>query len=74
MLFSWDFANNIISLCFFLFFLFIELYFLIPKVITQIFNPIAEFVIPIQILTKEAKREMEIHPAIVEITISQWSI
>ena len=29
--------------------------FLIPAVITQIFNPIAELVIPVEIPTKEAK-------------------
>ena len=33
--------------------------FLIPAVIAQIFNPIAELVIPIGIPTKEAKEEME---------------
>ena len=51
MLFNLDFANDII-LCFFLFFLFIDLYFLIPAFITQTFNPIAELVIPIDIPTK----------------------
>ena len=40
--------------------LFIDLKFLIPAFITQISNPIAEFVIPIRIPTKEAKAEMEI--------------
>ena len=53
-----------------LFFLIIDLYFLIPAVITQIFNPIAELVIPIGIPTKEAKAEIEMHPVIVGITIS----
>ena len=43
-------------------------------VITQIFNPIAELVIPIGISTKEAKVEMGTHPVSVEITISKWSI
>ena len=37
-----------------------------PAVITQIFNPIAELVIPIRIPTKEAKAEMETHPVNVE--------
>ena len=32
-----------------------DLCFLLPAVITQIFNPIAEFVIAIEIATKEAK-------------------
>ena len=43
MLFNLDFANNTISSCFF-FFLIIDLYFLIPAVIAQIFNPIAELI------------------------------
>ena len=51
---------------FFFFFLIIDLYFLIPAVIPQIFNPIAELVIPIGIPTKEAKAEMETLPVIVE--------
>ena len=41
------------------FFLFIDLYFLIPAVITQIYTPIAELVIPIEIPTKEAKAEIK---------------
>ena len=57
-----------------LFFLIIDLHFLIPEVIAQIFNPIAEFIFPIGIPTKEAKAEMETHQVIVEITISKWSI
>ena len=40
-------------------FLNIDLYFLIPAVVTQIFNPIAELVIPIGTSTKEAKEEKE---------------
>ena len=67
MLFNLDFANDIILSFSFLFFLFIDLCFLISAVITQIFNSIAELVIPIGIWTKEAKAEMEIHPVIVEI-------
>ena len=58
----------------FLFFLFIDLYFLISAVITQICNPIAELVIPIGIPTKEKKAEIETHSVIVEITISKLSI
>ena len=49
-----------------LFFLIIDLYFLIPTVIAQIFNLIAELVISIEISTKETKEEMETHPVIVE--------
>ena len=36
-------------------FLIIDLYFLIPAAVAQIFNPMAELVIPIGIPTKEAK-------------------
>ena len=43
----------------FFFFLITELYFLILAVIAQIFNPIAELVIPTGIATKEEKAEME---------------
>ena len=51
------------------FFLIIDLYFFIAAVIAQIFNPIAELVIPIEIPTKEAKADMKIHPVIVDPTI-----
>ena len=69
--FNLDFANNTILSCFFLFFLIIDLYFLILAIITQIFHAVAELIIPIGIPTKEAKAEMETHPVIVEITISE---
>ena len=46
------------SSCFFFFFLVIQLYFLIPPVIEQKANPIAELVIPIGIPIKEAKTEI----------------
>ena len=49
-----------------LLFLIIDLYFLITAVIAQIFNSIAELVIPIGIPMREAKAETEIHPEIVE--------
>ena len=62
MLFNLDFANNTILSCFF-FFLTIDLYFLIIAVIEQVFNPIAELVIPIGIPIKEVKSE--IHPVTV---------
>ena len=55
MLFNLDFASNTVFLCFYLFFLIIDLYFLIAAVIAQIFNPIAELVVPIGIPTKVAK-------------------
>ena len=66
MLFHLDFANNTIWPYFFLFFLIIDLYLLIPVAIAQIFGPIAQIVIPIGIPSKEAKTEIEIHPIIVE--------
>ena len=73
MLFNLDFAINTI-LCFFFFFLIIDLYFLIPAVIAQIFNPIAELVIPIGIPNKEAKAEIEIHLVIAEAKIRECSL
>ena len=71
MLFNLDFANNTILQCFFFFFLFIDLYFLITAVIAKMFNPIG---IPIEILTKKPKPEMETHPLIVEPKIRKCSI
>ena len=58
----------------FLFLLIIDLYFLIPAAFAQIFNPIAELVIPINIPSNEAKAEIEIHPAIVEAKIKNTNI
>ena len=69
MLFKLDFTTNNNLSCFCFFFLIIHLYFLIPAVIAQIFNLIAELVIPIGIPIKEAKAENEIHPVIVEAKI-----
>ena len=74
MLFNFDFANNTILSCFFFFILIIDLYFLIPAFIAQIFNPIAELIIPIGIPTKEAKEEMETHPVIAEAKIRKCSV
>ena len=51
MLFNFAFTNDIIFLCLFFFCLIIDLYFLIAAVITQIFNPTSELVIPIGIPT-----------------------
>ena len=53
----------------------IDLYFLIPAVIVQFLNPIAELVIPIEISTKQKKKkkiEIETHPVTVEINISKF--
>ena len=66
MLFNLDFANNIILSCFF--------FILIPAVIAQNFNPIAELLTPIGILIKEAKAEIEKHLVIVEAKIRKCSI
>ena len=44
---------------FLFFFLTLYLYFLIPTVITQIFNPTAELAIPIGIPSKETKADTE---------------
>ena len=74
MLFNLYFAINIILSCFFPFFVIIDLYFLIPAAITQIFNHTEELTTPIGIPTEEAKVEIETHPVIVEVTISKRSI
>ena len=66
---SWFFYNaslQAILQCFFFLFLIINLYLLIPVVITQIVNPIEDLVIPTGIPTKEAKSKIETHPVFVE--------
>ena len=73
-LFNLDFANNTILSCFFFFFLITDLHFLIPAVIAQILNPIAELVIPTGTPSEEAKAEVEIHPVIVEAKKRKCSI
>ena len=45
MLFTLDFGNNTILSNLIFFFLIIDLYFLIPAVIAQFFNPSAELVV-----------------------------
>ena len=47
---------------------------MIPAVITQIVNPIVGHEILIEVPIKKVKSEMETHPVIVEITISECSI
>ena len=64
MLLNLDCAKGTILSCFFFFFLMIYLYFLIPIVIAQIFNPVTELVIPIVITIVETKAQIEIHPVI----------
>ena len=51
-----------------------DLCFLIPSVIAQIFNPAAELVSAIGIRAKEARAEIEIEPPKVEAQISKCSI
>ena len=63
-LFNLDFPSYIILSCLFFFFLIINLYFLFPAVIAQIFNPIAELVIPTGIPIKEENVKIETHPVI----------
>ena len=48
--------------------------FLIPAVIAQIFDPIAEIVIPLGITSKELKSEIEIHPITAEAKIRKRSM
>ena len=69
MLFNLDFANNTILSCFFFFFLIVDLYLLISVAIAQIFNPIAELVIAIELLSKDVKAKSEIPLVIVEAKI-----
>ena len=49
----------------------IDLYFLVPAVITQILNPTAEIVIPTGTATNEVNAEIETQPLIVEPKISK---
>ena len=59
-------------MCFSFFFLIIDLYFLILEIIAQIFNPIVELIIPLEILTNEAKAEMEIHTVTAETKVRKF--
>ena len=74
MRFNLDYANNTILSCCFFFFLVIDLYFLIPVVVAQIFNPIGELAIPVEMPIKEEKAENQIDPVIVETKIRKCSI
>ena len=68
------FAHNAISSCFVSFFLIINLYFLILAIIAQIFNPLVELIIPLEISIKEAKAEMEIHIVSAKAKVSKCSM
>ena len=61
MLFNLLFAYNPILSCFFFSFIIIDLYFLIPAIIAEIFIPIAELIVPVGIPTKETKAEIKTH-------------
>ena len=58
------FTSNTTLSSFFLFFFIIDLYFLIPAAMAQIFNPPTELAIPTGMPTKEAKAEIETHPVL----------
>ena len=49
----------------------IDLYFLIPAVIAQTFNPTAELVIPIGIAINKVNEKIEMQPVTVEAKISK---
>ena len=66
MLLNLVFSGNVILSCLFFFFLIIDLYLLIAAVTGEIFNTIAELVIPIGAPNKEAKADIERHPVIAE--------
>ena len=74
MLFNLDFANITVLSRVFFFYLIIDLYFSIPAIIPQTFNPIGEIVIPIVISSKEAKGETETKPETAEAEIRKCSI
>ena len=59
MRFKLDFASNAILSCFFYFFIIVHLYFLFTAVNAQIFNTVAEVVIPFGKPIKEANAEVE---------------
>ena len=64
--FDLDFPINAILSCFFLFFLIINLYFLILAVIAQNFHPTPELVIPTGRLINNVNAEIETQPVTVE--------
>ena len=80
MLFNLHFVNNtILIMLLFLLFLVTDIFLFNPVIIAQMFNPIAELVIPIRIPTKEEEEEeeeeeMEIHPLIAEDKIRKYSV
>ena len=71
--FNLSFPNNTIFSCFFFFFFIIDLYFLIPAVLAQIYIPTAELSISTGIATNEANTEIEAQPVTAETKISKCS-
>ena len=65
-------ASNTILWYFFLFFLLIDLYFLIPAVIAQFSSSIEELLIPIETTSKETKAGTEIYPINAKPIIRKW--
>ena len=63
MVFHLVFANNNILSCFYLFFLIIDVYLLVPAVVTKILNPNS---ILIGLPTKEAEAKIETQPVTAE--------
>ena len=72
--FNLVFANSTIFSRFFFSFLIIELCFLIPAVIKQIFIAAAELSIPTGMPTKGEKAQIETHPVSVETKASECSV
>ena len=56
------------------FFLIIDLQFLFPETIAQILNLIVEIIITLEISTKEAKAEMEIHRVTAKTKVRKCSM
>ena len=56
------------------FFLIIGLYFLIFEIIAQIYNPIEELIIPLEILAKKGKAEMEINAVTAKTKVRKCSM
>ena len=70
--FNLSFPNNTILSCFFFFFFIIDLHFLVPAIIAQMFIPTAELVIHTETQTNEANAEIETQPATTDDRISKF--
>ena len=67
-----DFANSIISPCFFFFIIIIGSFFLIPQVITKMFNSPSELAMSIGMSIMEAKAEIETHAGPAEAKLASF--